>query len=219
MSLETLFQSAVGELRRRNILFAVAGGFAAALYRDQPRLTMDVDLSILPDSGATETAVSVIESLGLHAGVVREADLAGGPMFAVRRRNTTPCMVTGRVPGESSAPGVDILLPSIPWTAEAVRRAQANEVDFGFGPVPALTLEDVIIAKFFALRATPVRAKDVDDLQSIFAAGHEVDLPYLVGQMRRFQITIPRHVQLFLPDWILKIARDIARAERRQGKS
>jgi len=40
----------------------------------------------------------------------------------------------------------------------------------------------------------------------------------VAGQMRRFHIQVPRAAQPFLPEWILKLARDIARLERRQGK-
>ena len=146
MSLKALFKSAVAELRKRDIPFAVAGGFAADLYRREPRLTMDVDLVILVDKNAVDTASDVIRSLGLHPGVVREADLAGGPMFAIRRKSSKPCMVVGRKKGESSGEGVDILLPEIPWAEQAVTRAQDNQVDFGFGDVPTLTVEDVVIA-------------------------------------------------------------------------
>ena len=65
----------------------------------------------LAESRAAETAVSVIEALGLHAGIARQADLAGGPLFAIWRRNTEPCMVIGRPEGKPSAEGVDLLLP------------------------------------------------------------------------------------------------------------
>ena len=218
MSLEALFRQAVDELRRRDVPFAVAGGFAADLYRGEPRLTMDVDLGILPESEGEQTAVAVIESLGLQAGIVRRAELAGGPPFAIRRANTAPCMVVGRPAGEPSAAGVDILLPSIPWLADAVKRAQANTVDFGFGPVPALTLEDVVIAKLWALGATPLRVKDLDDLQSIFAASHDLDMPYLTGQMGHLGITVPRAAVPFLPDLVLKVSRDLVRSGRRQAQ-
>ena len=211
MSLEALFKAAVAELRKRDVLFAVAGGFAAALYRDQPRLTLDVDLGIAAESAALETAVSVVESIGLQAGIVREADLVGGPLFAIRQGNTAPCIVVGRTPGEPSGNGVDILLPAIPWMADAIGRAQPNGVDFGFGTVPILTLEDVIISKLFALRAVPIRAKDLDDLQSVFAAGHGIDRAYLSGQMRRFGIAVPPAAKAFLSRWIVAIARGNAR--------
>jgi hypothetical protein len=208
MSLEQLFKSAVRELRERRILFAVAGGLAADLYRNEPRLTMDVDLVILTEGSGTETAISVIEALGLHAGIARAADLAGGPLFAIRRRNTEPRMIVGRTPGKASQEGVDILLPSIPWAKSAVERGQCNQVDFGFGPVPALTLEDIILAKLYCLMATPLRAKDLDDIQSIFLSRPDLDLPYLAGQMQRIKITIPKAAKAFLPKLILQLSRD-----------
>jgi len=216
MSLEKLFQTAVRELRKRNVLFAVAGGFAADLYRHETRLTMDVDFVILTDTKGLDTAVSVIEALDLKAGIARKADLAGGPLFAIRRRSTEPCMIIGRPSGAAHTEGVDILLPSIPWVADAVNRAQANPVDFGFGPVPALTLEDVLLAKLYCLKAAQVRAKDLDDLQSIFAAGHKVDMPYLAGQMQRFEITVPRSAEPFLPETFLQIARDLQKTRHKK---
>jgi len=209
MSLEKLFKAAVRELRERNILFAVAGGLAADLYRTEPRLTMDVDLVILTEGTGAKIATSVLKTLGLHACVARAADLAGGPLFAIRRRDPAPCIVVGRAAGNSSPEGVDILLPALPWAKDAVGRAQANQVDFGFGPVPAMTLEDVILSKLYCLMASTIRAKDLDDLQSVFAAGHEMDLPYLAGQMQRFIIVIPKAAKAFLPKQILQFSRDV----------
>ena len=159
-------------------------------------------------------AVSVIKALGLEAIIARKADLAGGPLFAIRRRNTEPCIVVGRGVGDASAEGVDILLPAIPWVTDAVKRAQANAVDFGFGAVPALTLEDIILAKLYALGAARLRAKDLDDLQSIFEADHQVDMPYIAGQMRRFGIVVPREAETFLPGIILQFSRDVRRLRR-----
>ncbi len=217
MSLERLFRAAVRELRSRHVPFAVAGGLAADLYRREPRLTMDVDLVILAESSGMETATAVIEALGLKGGIVRKADLAGGPLFAIKRRNTAPCMIVGRPEGKADAEGVDILLPAIPWAGEAVRRAQANEVDFGFGRVPALTIEDVVLSKLYALMGARLRAKDLDDLQSIFEAGHDLDTPYLAGQMRRLNVVVPRTAEAFLPETVLQLSRDTAR-HRRESK-
>lgn len=218
MKLEALFKSAVAELAERGIMFAVAGGFATGLYRREPRVTMDVDISILTESRALQAAQEVIRALGLEPGVAREADLAGGPMFAIRRGRTKACMVVGRPQGDPSG-GVDILLPAIPWVENAVQRAQDNKVDFGFGPVPALTLEDVILSKLWALTSAQLRAKDLDDLQSIFEGGHDPDLAYLAGEMRRLELTVPRKAEPFLPDIILKVSRHITRTSRRQRRA
>ena len=177
---------------------------------------MDVDFAILAEGEHVKTAVSIVESLGLQAGVAREADLAGGPLFAIRRQSTEPCMIVGRPPGNPSGAGVDILLPTMPWVESALVRAQANAVDFGFGPVPALTLEDVILSKLHALKR--LRAKDLDDLQSIFEAQENIDIAYLAGQMRRFAVEIPRQAVPFLPDWLVQLSRDMGRSKRARRK-
>ncbi len=219
MSLESLFIAAARELDKRQVPYAVAGGMAASLYRLEPRLTMDVDLVILTESKSVETAVNVLETIGLDAGIARKADLAGGPLFAIRRRNTAPCMVVGRAADKSHAEGVDILLPVIPWARDAVLRAQDNRVDFGFGPVPAITLEDMILAKLYALTAGIPRPKDMDDLLSIYEAnGDEIDTAYLAGQMRRFALAVPATTEPFLPEALVALSRDVRRQLRR-GKT
>ncbi len=152
MSLKTLFKSAVEELNSNGISFAVAGGFAADLYRHEPRLTMDIDLAVQVTGQAAKTATGIVEAIGLQAGVIRSADLAGGPMFAIKNKSTRPCIIVGRNPDQSKLEGVDLLLPEMPWVEQAVDRAQDNLIDFGFGAVPTLTLEDVIISKLYALQ-------------------------------------------------------------------
>ena len=120
-------------------------------------------------------------------------------------------MVVGRPPDNPSGEGVDILLPSLPWVEPALKRAQVNQVDFGFGTVLVLTLEDAILSKLYALKQ--LRAKDLDDLQSIFEAQQETDMPYLAGEMRRIGIAIPSQAEPFLPDWVVGLARDMGRME------
>lgn len=218
MSLESLFKDAVHQLEIRNIAFAVAGGLAASLYRQEPRMTMDVDLVIMVESGGVATAVSVLQAIGLETGIARKADLAGGPMFAIRQKNTEACMVVGRAADQSHEWGVDILLPALPWAGDAVLRAQDNRIDFGFGAVPTLTLEDMILAKLYALSAGIPRPKDLDDLQSIYTAnGEEVDTVYLAAQMRRFALVVPASAKPFLPAGLVTLARDIQRQIRRNS--
>lgn len=212
MSLKSLFKAVVAELKKREIPFAVAGGFAADLYRREPRLTMDVDVVIMVDKRGTETAAEILRHIGLKPGVVRTADLAGGPMFAIKRKSTKPCMVVGRKDGNAHGEGVDLLLPELPWVEQAVYRAQINPVDYGFGSIPTLTIEDVIIAKLYALQHPDIRAKDLDDLQSIFAAGHEMNLPYISGQMSRLELQIPRRVKTLVPEPILILDKGLRRS-------
>jgi hypothetical protein len=61
-----------------------------------------------------------------------------------------------------------------------------------------------------------LRAKDLDDLQSVFAAVKDVDWAYLAGQMQRFKIVIPRGADPFLPERVLQLSRDVKRAGKRR---
>lgn len=199
MLLSEIFEQAVSACRAKGIRFAVAGGLAADLYRAEPRTTMDVDLAILEDESERQ-ATRLLESFGFGTAVGRKGDLAGGPLFAVKARNTPTCLVVGRIRGQTAVGGVDILLPALPWVADAVERAQFNLIDYGFGLVPVLTLEDIILSKLHALTASPVRPKDMDDLQSIQAAGHPVDAAYIGGKAKEYGIKLPRTVKPFVPE-------------------
>ncbi len=86
MSLRDCFEQAVTACVEQGIRFAVAGGFAADLYRSEPRMTMDVDLAIVADDGEAR-ARQLLTGLGYRAAVARKADLAGGPLFAIKAKN------------------------------------------------------------------------------------------------------------------------------------
>lgn len=205
MLLEHLFEQAVVELTKRKIPFAVAGGFAMGLYRGEPRLTMDVDFAVCTGMNHHKLAIAVVESLGLKFAVARKADLDGGPAFLIKSGKSKPCIIVGRVADSGSSMGVDLMLPELCWVEEAVARAQDNKVDFGFGPVPTLTREDAILSKLCALQK--LRAKDLDDLQSIFETDSDVDHAYLSGQIKRYGVFIPVAARPFLPSWLIRLAR------------
>ena len=149
----------------------------------------------------------MIRSLGLEPTLIRKADLEGGPLFAAKRGRSKPYIVAGRGGKDSSTIGLDFILPAIPWFGPALMRAEQNLIDFGFAQVPCLTVEDLIVAKLFALKNDPSRFNDLDDLKSIFFAGHELDLPYLSGQMRRLEITVPKLLKGIAPA-ALRLARE-----------
>ncbi|MCC6933199.1 MAG: hypothetical protein IT292_08095 [Deltaproteobacteria bacterium] len=127
-------------------------------------------------------------------------------------------MVIGRFKEQPKGPGVDILLSTIPWVPEAVRRAQNNLLDFGFGPIPAITVEDIIMAKFVSLANASGRDKDVDDLKSIFKATKDIDLKYLIGQMTKLEVGVPPAVNKTAPEILLKVSRDIKKQEKKSKK-
>ena len=65
----------------------------------------------------------------------------------------------------------------------------------GFAKVPVITPEDLIIAKCYALRNSPDRFQDLDDLKSIFQSRIELDRIYLRRQLSEMNLSIPDAVK------------------------
>ena len=183
MNLTELFKTSLEELRAIDCTFAVAGGFAADLYRKQARGTNDIDYLFLANSLGTQVGKELLLKLKLGAGEIKLHQLTKSPRM--NKKSQEVYILVGRKTSED--PGVDLLLPPFPWFQKALERAQSNPVDFGFGPTPTIKVEDVILAKLFA-----GRPKDVDDIISIFESERTLDLAYLAGEMERLGLMLPQ---------------------------
>lgn len=206
MTLKKFFSDVVHFLKEKNLRYALAGGLIASVYRKSERLTKDVDFLMLAPSATQKKAEEIIKSFGLQPVVIRKADLEGGPLFAIKRKTSKPMMVCGRSKDTPTMIGLDFILPEMPWFEKALERAQHNQIDFGIGfLVPALTVEDVIIAKLYALKNRPNRFQDLDDLQSIFAANSDLNLAYIINAMKESDLKIPTELAPFSPMALVKI--------------
>lgn len=211
MKLESLFKKTIKLLNEREVQFALAGGFAAGTYRDQHRFTNDIDFLLVGAGDEQEIAQSIIETLGLTPSLARKADLEGGPLFAIKKKNTSVWAVIGRSEKDKSASGLDFLLPNIPWIGQAVINAQNNQISYGGTLVPTVTVEDLIIAKLFALKNNSTRFKDLDDLKSIFLAQNKIDISYVVGRMQEFKLLVPKELGEFCPEQLRAASRLVGR--------
>ena len=198
MNLEKFLKDVVQHLEKENIQFALAGGLVASLYRAEKRLTNDLDFLLFSKAHTQAQAEKIIKHFKLTPHAITKAQLEGGPMFAIKRKSTPTFMIVGRGEEKDDQIGLDFILPTMPWFAKAMLRAKLNCIDFGFAKIPCLTVEDVIIAKIYAAQ-NPVRFKDLDDLQSIFAAQHALDLDYLVGELKKYDLTLSQALQSILP--------------------
>ena len=199
MELQKFFQDVVDCLKKEKLRYALAGGLVASIYRTDERLTKDLDFLLLAEAKTEEKAAQIIKSFGLKPLIVRKADLEGGPMFAIKRKSTKPYIIAGRAKGDPSKIGLDFILPEMPWFEAALDRAENNQIDFGFGKVPCLRVEDLIISKFYSLKNDSKRFNDLDDHQSIFEAGHDLDLAYLCGQMKVLSLSVPAEIKEMVP--------------------
>lgn len=182
------------ELRKYKKQYAIAGGLAASHYREQPRLTNDVDIVINTGTieSSKELAIKIIEKIGYNS--------AFGWIAGAEKKLKNPvALVIGRKSKDSFDATIDFLLPVFPWVEQAVLRAQDNLIDYGFAIIPTITCEDIVIAKTFALNIEPNRFKDLDDLQSIFLAKKDLDLSYLVQEFERLKINLPNTIKAYAP--------------------
>lgn len=207
MDFREFFAAVVKALKKEKVRYALAGGLVASLYRLEERLTKDLDFLILSESGSHRKAMQIISTFGLKPNVIRKADLEGGPLFAIRRKNTPPWIVAGRAEGDSSRIGLDFILPDMPWFTNALTRAEQNNIDFGFGKIPCLTVEDLIIAKLFSLKNDQTRFADLDDLKSIFLSQRPLDLDYMSGQIQRLGLVVPPPLKEVAPKSIQLVSR------------
>ena len=207
MSLKTVFKDIIQHFQHENIQFALAGGMIASLYRTEERLTQDLDFLIFAEPNTLAVAQNIIKHFGLQPNIITKAELEGGPLFAIKRKSTAPYMVVGRSNAAEMKIGLDFILPTMPWFAQALERSAYNVIDFGFAKIPCLTVEDVIIAKIYAVNNSPMRFKDLDDLQSIFKAAHDLDFAYLVGELQKYDLKVSSNLKKILPKALRSIWR------------
>lgn len=188
-----ILKQAVAAFEAKGCQYCLIGGHAASLYRSKARLTSDVDFAVLaePISDSQMVGEQIIKSLELKP-------IAGSiPLSPNERARNSICMVSSS-PSQNEVRGIiDILLPVLPWVAQAVRRARHNKIDLGFARVPVITPEDLILAKCYALNNSPDRFQDLDDLKELFSTVKDLDFDYLKFNLNELGISIPETIQKF----------------------
>jgi hypothetical protein len=213
MTLEELLKSLIKLLQREQIRFALAGGLAASLYREEERFTKDIDLVTDVDEGQLKILREILNELKLTPHFVRKAELDGGPLFAIKRKSSPIALVAGR-DKQKDIPGVDFLLRSNLWVPLALERAQSNVIDWGIAKIPSLAVEDMIVCKLISSHHSE-REQDIIDLRGIFRATKDCDLIYIISRMKELSITVAKSVEKFVPYELLRASKRIARVKRR----
>ncbi|MBN8555133.1 MAG: nucleotidyl transferase AbiEii/AbiGii toxin family protein [Deltaproteobacteria bacterium] len=206
MNLFQQLKNVVERLQREKVKFALAGGLATSTYRAEKRTTEDLDLLIYAPLQSEAIARKILTDLNLDIREARKANLQGGPRHAMRRGSSPLCILVGRKDGEI---GVDFILPDMPWFESALERAQQNIIELGHVNLPAITVEDVILAKFFSLSNDSSRFKDADDIKSIFQVNHSFDFEYLTLQMKKLEQIVPPSVEKIVPHILLKTSKKV----------
>ncbi len=196
MNLGDIFEYAIKELQERKCEFAVAGGLTSSVYRSEVRLTMDADILIYSGSDSQKVAEEILKKINYSASPATIANLSPAPRM--NKKSLPNLIIVGR-PKLQGDIGLDFILPDMPWFPKAITRAQNNLIDFGFGKIPCLTIEDFIISKLFAYQLSPKRIKDLEDLTSVFQKDAKLDLSYLCAELERLKIGIPKELYQIAP--------------------
>jgi hypothetical protein len=126
-----------------DVRWSLIGALAANMYRADPRFTTDVDA--LADR---------------HPRMLERLEEAGYEVTVMATEGELPHLLRCH----RGAENIDVLLPTVEYQVEALRRAEDHR----------LTVEDVIIHKLIAWRP-----RDRDDIRSILSTGPMLDGPYL----------------------------------------
>jgi Nucleotidyl transferase AbiEii toxin, Type IV TA system len=210
MNLSEQLKAVVELLQASNVRYALAGGLVASLYRQTVRMTADVDFLIFSGAHSEAQAKKILKARGLEISEVRKAQLEGGPQHAIKSRSTPILLIAGRPIESGTSVGVDFLLPGFPWFQIALERAEENYVDFGFGKIPCLTAEDIVLSKLYSISNRSDRFQDFDDIQDIFLADRKLDLNYLSSKMRELRLKIPSQLKNCVPDILRKTSRSLS---------
>ncbi len=149
-------------LDSHGLRFCVIGGIAVQWW-GEPRLTRDIDISLLTGFGAEAAPVDLL----LSAYAPR---IAGARQFALANR-----VLLLRSP---SGAGIDVSLAALPYEELAISRASLAELMPGL-PLRLCSPEDLIVMKLFAGRETDLR-----DARSVAVRqGERLDWAYVEAQL------------------------------------
>jgi hypothetical protein len=209
MDLVEKLSALVERLRQEKVKFALAGGLASSIYRKTKRSTDDIDLLIFAEIDSEKLARRILKDFSLNVLEARKASLEGGPKHLVKSKRSPTYILIGRREGQI---GIDFILPEIPWFERAIERAQSNQLKFGDLVIPCLTVEDVLVSKFYSLANDSTRFSDADDIKVIFQSQSNIDLGYLAAQMLALRIGVPLSVEKLVPAQILRVSKKLKKA-------
>lgn len=194
MKLLTILNKVVKTLEKLECQYCLIGGYAASIYRNQERLTHDIDFALVANdiSKSKSIAEKCIKGIGLKpmVGIIPIGE------HEPQRKNVS--MITSESISGDIKGSIDIILPELPWVQFSVQRAQYNIINLGFIKIPVITPEDIIISKCYALRNNPDRFKDLDDIKEIFIGVKDLDLDYLEAKLDELALSIPKVLKKYI---------------------
>jgi hypothetical protein len=177
-------------LRAANAKGVIIGGIAASIL-GRPRLTRDVDVSVLLDEDRWPDFLRSAEPYGFASRRPDALDFA----------HQTRVLLIRHVP---TGVDVDVLLAALPFEADVISRAQFVAV--GRLTLPLPTAEDLVIMK-----AVAHRPQDLLDIEAILDSHTDLNRRHIRRWVREFSSALE------MPDLLQDLERLMARRRKRRG--
>ncbi|MCB0330876.1 MAG: hypothetical protein KDD70_14495 [Bdellovibrionales bacterium] len=179
--------------------YAIYGGHAANLYRHEPRAVTEISFALA--LGSAKKSRKIAEGILAELGYSVDHEWLDG---LHSKTGKTVAVVLGTPPAGEDLQPLHFYVPSLPWVSKGVRRGQGTPHLIDGVEIPAIAVDDLIVAKFHSLTLNPKSKVDLDDLESIFKSETPIEIPYVMGELNMLELTIPKALEGAIPEELQK---------------
>lgn len=169
--LKILLKKVCSELRRNNLPFCLAGGWAVSMI-GVARTTVDIDILIVLDENIKKQVLSILEnSFRLIQGHEKEMELKTITIW----RNIIS------LKGKQEIYVLDLLKADNDFLKSVIERR--IEIDFEGTIIPVISIEDLVIIKLASFRK-----QDQVDIENLIHSGTPIDWVYLETTIKKLNL-------------------------------
>ena len=166
--LKVLLKKVCSELRKNNLQFCLAGGWAVSMI-GIARTTMDIDILIVLDENIKRKVVSILEnSFNLIQSHEKEMEL----------KNITIWRNIVSLKGKNEPYMLDLLKADNDYLKTVIERR--IEIDYEGIIIPIISIEDLIVIKLASFRK-----QDQVDIENLIQSGAAIDWGYLENTIKK----------------------------------
>jgi predicted nucleotidyltransferase len=166
--LKILLKKVCSELRKNNLQFCLAGGWAVSMI-GIARTTMDIDILIVLDENIKRKVVSILEnSFNLIQSHEKEMEL----------KNITIWRNIVSLKGKNDPYMLDLLKADNDYLKTVIERR--IEIDYEGTIIPIISIEDLIVIKLASFRK-----QDQVDIENLIQSGGAIDWGYLENTVKK----------------------------------
>jgi predicted nucleotidyltransferase len=166
MELKKLIEKIAKEFEKHKIDYMIIGGQAVFIY-GEPRLTKDIDITIVANIDKYWDILNIVQSLNLKI-------LPKEPYKFVKDTMVLPLL------DEKTGFRIDLIFSSTEYEKEALKRV--NKIKLGDTYVNYVSVEDLIIYEIIS-----GRERDIEDLKVILIKNKKIDEKYILKWLKEFE--------------------------------